>query len=293
MEIFSNQTPTKTLKKSDQNIICLQDNSSNHSIKRINSLIPSSIFKTSQNNCDNSHKESISIKKSCKLNRSKINKIQKIEENKNDSFSNFVNNIYTKESHLNKNIIEKSPRKKNDRIKKNYVSNKTLYNSQSRRMSAINSHLGLSEFNKGKNTNINNFNVNTNKEGLTINSNYKSPVINKKLCQKIDNLLHKKNLTKKEKEIILNFFNKNKDCDSSPKHRMYNRNAKSPKLKNGQRKNNKSKFIKKDNPIENEKTEKDNKNENEGINNIILYELKDNKTKVIWFKNLLCCLETE
>ena len=110
------------------------------------------------------------------------------------------------ESHLNKNFIAKSPRKQNDKIERNYISNNTLYNTPSRRMSAINSHFDLSRFNNGKNTN--NFNINTNKDGLTINSNYKSSVINKKLCEKINNLLHKKNLTKNEKELILNFLKK-------------------------------------------------------------------------------------
>ena len=68
---------------------------------------------------------------------------------------------------------------------------------------------------------------------------------------------------------------------------MYNRDIKSPRLKNSQ-----SKFKKKDKSIENKKTDKDN-NENEGINNIILYELKDNHSKISWLKNIFCCLETE
>ena len=66
MEIFGNQTPKKTLMKPKQNFLYVEDNSSNHSIKRINSFIPTSIFKTYQNNYDNSYKESVSIKKSSK-----------------------------------------------------------------------------------------------------------------------------------------------------------------------------------------------------------------------------------
>ena len=292
MEIFGNQTPKKSLMKSQQNFLYEQNsNSSNLSFKRINSLIPSNIFKNDQNNFQISYKESVSIKKSCKikitkenLSRNKSNKIQRNVENKNDSFANFVNNIYKNESHLNKNVIAKSSKKQNDKIKSNYIFNKSIYNTQTRRMSAINSHLGLSQFNNPENSNMNNFNINTNKEGLTINSNYKSPAIHKKLCEKINNLLHKKNLTKNEKELILNFFNK---INISPKHRMYNRDIKSPRLKNRQ-----SKFKKKDKPIENKRTDKDN-NENEGINNIILYELKDNQSKISWLKNICCCLETE
>ena len=118
MEIFDNQTLKKSLMKSKQNFLYMENSSSNHSIKRINSLIPSRIFKKFQSNYGISYKESVSINKSNKrniikenLSRNKSYKIQKNEENKNDSFINFVNNIYTNESHLNKNFIAKSPRK--------------------------------------------------------------------------------------------------------------------------------------------------------------------------------------
>ena len=91
MEIFGNQTPRKSLMKSKQNFLYEQNNnSSNLSIKRINSLIPSSISKNDQNN-QIFYKESVSIKKSCKikitrekLSRNKSNKIQRKGENKND-----------------------------------------------------------------------------------------------------------------------------------------------------------------------------------------------------------------
>ena len=68
MEIFGNQTPKKSLMKSQQNFLYEQNsNSSNLSFKRINSLIPSNIFKNDQNNFQISYKESVSIKKSCKI----------------------------------------------------------------------------------------------------------------------------------------------------------------------------------------------------------------------------------
>ena len=103
--------------------------------------------------------------------------------------------------------------------------------------------------------------------------------------------MHKKNLTKNEKELILNFFEKNKNCDSSPKHKIYN-TIKSPRSKNRQGKNNKSKFKKKDKPRESKKIEKD-KKESEGFNNIILYEFIDNQSKISWLKNFFYCLEAE
>ena len=39
------------------------------------------------------------------------------------------------------------------------------------------------------------------------------------MCEKIDNLIHKKELTKNEKEIILNYFTNTKDMDISPKNK--------------------------------------------------------------------------
>ena len=107
-----------------------------------------------------------------------------------------TNNIYAKEPLLNKNIVPKSHLNLNDKNQRNYISAKTLYNTQSRRKSAINSELGLSHFSKRKNNDNNN--TKNNKDGLTINSNYKAGLINKKLCEKIDNLLHKKKLSNKK-----------------------------------------------------------------------------------------------
>ena len=208
MEISGHHTPKIRLGKSNQNVSYIQNNSLVHSIKRRKSFIP-----FYHNDFENLTKGLKPIKKTCKrniseallshdkkiVNGSKSNKIQKNEEKKNDSFSNFINNIYMKECHLNKKTSVNSPKKQINKNKRYYISNKTLYNPQDRRRSAINSYSGLSQLTKEKN--IDKFKIDTSKEDrLTITSNYKSSLINKKLLGRIDNLLHKKNYQTKKKK---------------------------------------------------------------------------------------------
>ena len=71
-------------------------------------------------------------------------------------------------------------------------------------MSATNSDLFTSQFNKRKETE--NIKLNMNKDGMTINSNYKASLINKKMCEKIDNLIQKKRLNKKRKRNNFKLF---------------------------------------------------------------------------------------
>ena len=296
MEISGYHTPKRSLQKQKQNEFHLENNSPIHSVKRKKSFIPFNIFKFFHTNSKKSFKDSVSQRKNdsekvipeekenCEELGKDKEKIIKNGEIKNEHFENFVNNIYLKEPHLDKNIIPKSHLKINDKNKRNYISTKTLFNSQNRRKSAINSELGLSNFSKKKNNDNNN--IKNNKDGLTINSNYKAALINKKLCKKIDNLLHKKKLSKNEKEIVLNYFNIKKDFESSPKHKRSNVNLNSHTLK---RISNKSSFSKFRNKANEEKTEKE-KIENEE-NNIILKELKSESSKISWLKTFFCCLE--
>ena len=195
MEISGYHTPKKRLGKSNQKVSYIQYSSPAHSIQRRKTFIPS--YPNNYKNLTSKRNISGALLSGEheKVNRSKSNQMQKNEENKNDSFSNFINNIYTKECHMNKNILVNSSKKQNNEIKRNYISNKILYNSQDRRRSAINSYSGLSQFTKEKN--IDKLKMDTSKDGLTINSYYKSSLVNKKLLKRIDNLLHKKNLSKK------------------------------------------------------------------------------------------------
>ena len=105
---------------------------------------------------------------------------------------------------MKKNYIIRSPRKINNNSKiNNYISAKTFFNSPKRRMSVMNSDFAFSIPNQRKFTE--NINLNFNKEVLTINSNYKPPCVNKKLFNKVDTLLHKDKLNKKESEFVLNY----------------------------------------------------------------------------------------
>ena len=57
----------------------------------------------------------------------KSEKTKKIEDIDNDYFSNLTKNIYTNESHFDKNYIIRSPRKLNNNSKSNfYISTKTF-----------------------------------------------------------------------------------------------------------------------------------------------------------------------
>ena len=289
MEISGYHTPKKRLRKSNQSVSYIQYSSPAHSIQRRKTFIPS--YPNNYKNLTSKRNISEALLSGDQeiVTGSKSNKIQKNKENKNDTFSNYINKIYTKESHLNKKTLVNSPKKQNNKIKSNYISNKTLYNSQDRRRSAINSYSGLSQFTKEKN--IEKCIIDTSKDGLTINSNYKSSLFNKKLLGRIDNLLHKKKLTKKEKEIILNYFNKSKELESSKNNRINDNNIKTLITKKGQNNNN-PKFIENNKALENENTERK-KSENEEIKNIVLYKLRNKSSKLNWFKTFFCCIKTE
>ena len=291
MELSGYHTPKRSPRKTNKNVLNIPNNSPIHSVQRRKSFIPFSIFKSFQNNYEDSFKGSKSIKKSSKINfPSKfIPEVKEDDKNnipinfKSNFFSNLINDIYTNESHLKKNIISRSPKKLNDNIKRNYISNKTLYKAPSKRMSSINS---LSLFSKIKNKDK------ANKDGLTINSYYNTPKNNHKLCQKINNLLYKKDLTKNDKETLLNFFDKSKNYLSSPKRKINKHNSiQSPKSKKKKKKNINIKFKEQKKPNEEEKTDKE-KEENEDNRNTILPELKDNPSKIKWFKTFICCLES-
>ena len=208
-----------------------------HSIKkpRRRNFSGETIYEEPENNRDNKK-----VKKNfCYCYSSFSGKTKKNEEIKNDYFINFTNNIYTKESHFEKNYIISSPRKINNNSKiNNYISAKTFFNSPKRRMSVMNSDFAFSNPNQRKFTE--NINLNFNKEGLTINSNYKPPFVNKKLFNKVDTLVHKDKLNKKESEFILNYIEKRRDCESSPRHKISinnNNNLISPRIKKKKSKN--------------------------------------------------------
>ena len=316
MERNGFHTPKKSRfnpKKSNLNI---NNNSPIHSILRRQSFIPPKTIQ-SFNNKHYFHKDSFSNKKHRRRNFSgetipeekeniskdkgkKVNpygnkseRTKKIEDVDNDYFSNITKNIFTNESHFDKNYIIRSPRKMNNNSKSNfYISTKSLFNNTPRRMSAINSDFVLSNMNQRKNTD--NINLNMNKDGLTINSNYKAPGLNRKLFEKVDNLLHKKKLTKDETEFVLNYYEKGKERECSPKHKMSNINMNSPRMRKKQKKNrnNSVKFKEQSISIENEKKETLKTQNDQDNNNIIISEINPKKQRFKWLNVFLCCFKT-
>lgn len=309
-------TPKK-IRIRTKNSLNIKSNSPILKIRRRDSCIPLS-FKENLKNNNDSLKKSHSIKKSRKRNFSAeiiyeepenlhdikkakyknfSEKTKKNEEIKNDYFINYTNNIYTKESHFEKNYIIRSPRRMNNHSKiiNNYISAKTFFNSPKRKMSAINSDFALSNGNQRKFTD--NINLNFNKEGLTINSNYKAPFINKRLFLKVDSLLHKDKLTKNESEFVLNYIEKRRDCESSPRHKINANNLKSPRNKKKQRKSKNNVKFKEQNMNNLEEKEKnqtektDNQQNDDNNHNIILYEMIPDKPKLKWFNAFLCCFK--
>jgi len=315
MERNGFHTPKKSRFKPKKSNLIMNNNSPIHAILRKQSFIPLKSLQPFHNKID-FHKDSFSNKKPRRRNFSgetipeekenwckdkgkrdnphgnKSEKTKKIEDIDNDYFSNLTKNIYTNESHFDKNYIIKSPRKLNNNSKSNfYISTKTFFNNTPRRMSAINSDFVLSNLNQRKNTD--NINLNINKDGLTINSNYKAPGLNRKLFAKVDILLHKKKLTKDESEFVLNYYEKGKERECSPKHRINNFNLNSPSIRRKQKKNknNSVKFKEKSISIGNEKNETIKTENEKDNNNVIVNEINPKKPRFKWFNVFLCCLK--
>ena len=123
----------------------------------------------------------------------------------------------------------------------------------------------------------------------------------------MDTLLHKDKLNKKESEFVLNYIEKRRDCESSPRHKISinNNNTTPPRLKKKKRKNKNNKINKKNsvkfkekNILEEnaknqtDKTENHQNNNNiNDTNNIILREIITDKPKFKWFNAFLCCFK--
>ena len=145
MEKSGYHTPKKIINKPKNCSLFMPNRSPVKSIERSISSIPYKVIKKFKNNNDLQN-ESASIKKKRKRffsvetipeeqekkgknDKNKNNIYEKeikeninIEENKNDYFVNFAKNVYINESHLSKNNIIKSPRKKDNKsFIKNYI----------------------------------------------------------------------------------------------------------------------------------------------------------------------------
>ena len=268
MKVSGNHSPKKLLFKSKEDLSIKRCKSPNINAKRKR---------------DNNSKHSPENKNILSPSN-KSGKTNKFNEKQSNYFINLTNNIYTDESHLNKkNILMKSQKsqKLNNSPKNQFISKITLDNKHSRRMSAINIKPINPFFKRNKEE----------KSEFFFKSSYKFTHLNPKLTKMIDELLHKQNLTHIEKEIISNYFGKNKERYESPRKKINNEKMMlmSPIKKNFKKKKKKNhnsvKF--KDNNIPSEKDKKTEKD-----NNIIIYDTKFKPTKITCFKSLFCCLKT-
>ena len=265
-------------------------------IKRRKSFIPLGVLNLYKKSNDNSNKKINSsqkkqIKKDLVIDsipeeqENKINgkeksvknnsrKNIKFKEYQNNYFINLIKNIYTNESHLNKdNILKKSQ----ENLKKLYISNKDFFD---KRLSAnvINFNLLQHSLNKIKNQ------ENHEKDKLIANSNLKVPSTNNKLIKNISHYLDKNNLSKKEKKSMIHHLEKNKEVSLSTKHKfneVHSKTQKSKKKKKKKRISNNEEL-----QIQNKNTE--NENNNMIKDNIILQQPEKNNC----FKAFLCCLKS-
>ena len=145
--------------------------------------------------------------------------------------------------------------------------------------------------NQRKNTN--NINLNLNKDGLMVNSNYKTRGLDRDIFAKVDYLLHKKKLTKVETEFVLNYYEKGKERECSPKHKMNNINMNSPRMRKKQKKNrnNSVKLKEQSISIENEKKETSKTQNDQDNNNLLISEINPKKQIFKWFNVFLCCFK--
>ena len=273
-------------------------------IKRRKSFIPLGVLNLYKKSNDNSNKkinslqkkqikkdlviESIPEEQENKINgkeksvKNNSRKNIKFKEYQNNYFINLIKNIYTNESHLNKdNILKKSQ----ENLKNLYISNKDFFD---KRLSAnvINFNLLPLSLNKIKNQEI------QEKDKLTLNSNLKVPTYNHKLIKNINNYLDKNNLSKKEKISIINYLEKSKEVSPTPKHKLNEVHLKTHKSK----KKNKKKRISNNEElqIQNKNTENEinESNKNNKNNNIIKNNITPQPEKINCFKAFLCCLKS-
>ena len=270
-------------------------------IKRRKSFIPLGVLNLYKKSNDNSNKkinssqkkqikkdlviESIPEEQENKINgkeksvKNNSRKNIKFKEYQNNYFINLIKNIYTNESHLNKDNILKTSQ---ENLKKLYISNKDFFD---KRLSAnvINFNLLPLSLNKIKNQEI------QEKDKLTLNSNLKVPTYNHKLIKNINNYLDKNNLSKNEKISIINYLEKSKEVSPTPKHKLnevHLKTHKSNKKRKKKRISNNEEL-----QIQNKNTENE-INESNKNNNIIKNNITPQPEKINCFKAFLCCLKS-
>ena len=306
MKNSGNQTPKISEMDLNKNNLNAHLPSPKNSIKRRKSFLPIGVLNLCKVNNENLNKKGYSsLKKQIKkgmsiesipeeIENNKINKKEKsaknnsrknskFKEHQNNYFINLIKNVYTNESHLNKDNIIRKSQQFNEELKKQYISNKDLFD---KRFSSnlLNFNLLSLSSNKIKNQ------ENHEKDKLAINSNLKVPSSNHKFINNINHYLDKNNLSKKEKKSIINYLEKSKEVSPTPKHKLnevHSKTYKSKKRKKKKKINNNEELQIQNKNTENEINES-NKNNNIIKNNIIPLQPE----KINYFKAFLCCLKS-
>ena len=143
-------TPKRSENSTNKNNLNTHIPSLKNAIKRRQSFLPVGVLNLCKESNDNSNKKGYSsLKKQIKkgltiesipeeIKNNKINKKEKsikknshknskFKEYQNNYFINLVRNIYTNESHLSKDNILRKSLKLNEELKKQYISNKDLF----------------------------------------------------------------------------------------------------------------------------------------------------------------------
>lgn len=323
MEASGYQTPKGSLKRLKKNSLNIR-NKSPIEMKRKLSFLPVkfNLFKNNDSGTNvyaNSKKQIKNIFPEKTIPEDPENNISKIKSNilgesdknknineiQNNYFINLTKNIYTDESHLNKNItrnyqnFENTPKSK-FAIDKTKIRNFSSTNNRmkNRRMSCQNSF--SSYFNPANIIN----NKNGEKGIITIIPNFKDSK-RQKNDDKINSLLYNKNLNEKEKEFMLNYLNnKEREFESTPKYKLKEGGLRSPGKRKKKKKNNVKFNDKNEHPqkckeekekkeeLEKEITAKDLTEKNKN-NSIILYNTIHKRLKMICLKPFSCCLKTD
>ena len=310
MEKSGYHTPKRSQMNLTKNNLNTHLSSSKNIIKRRKSFIPIGVLnllKESNNNSKN--KVSSSLKKQVrrslviesipeeqehkknnkkeKVIKNNSQKMSKFKEYQNNYFINLIKNVYTNESHLNKDNILRKSQQLTDSLKKQIISNKDLFD---KRLSANGINFNLIPFssNKIKNQELNE------KDKLTMNSNLNIPSLNKKLLKNITHYFDKNNLSKKEKKSIINYIEKSQEISPVPKHKLNDIHLKSQKSKKKKKKKRNEELLIQNKTTANEINE-DNKNNNSNKgnnNNIVKNNIIQQPEKINCFKAFLCCLKS-
>ena len=295
MKNSGNYTPKRSEMNLNKNNLNTHIPSLKNAIKRRQSFLPVGVLNLCKESNDNSNKKGYSsLKKQIKkgltiesipeeIKNNKINKKEKsikknshknskFKEYQNNYFINMIKNVYTNENHLNKNKIIRKSQQLNEKLKKQYISNKDL-------------------FDKRFSSNLMNFKLLTLSSNKINNQEFHEkdklvPSTNHKLRHNISHYLDKNNLSKKEKKSKIHHSEKNKEISATQKHKLVHSKTQKYKKKKKRISYNEELQIQNKN-TENEIKER-NKNNSIIKDNIILQQTE----KINCFKAFLCCLKS-